>query len=157
MTIAASLTLALLCGCGGSDEDNIKLVPVSGTITLNGKPMAGAKVTFNPSAENKDSTVGVDETGPEGNYKLKFKSRSGIAPGKYTVIVEPALVVDMAKVPEAFKDDPYMARIGAEAAAGVTAKKKSTPAGEKSEFPAEVDDRGGSFDFDVKTSSKATK
>src|SRR5437764_14727601 len=85
----AILTMTGLAGCG-RDEDNIKLVRVTGTVTKNGKPMAKANVSFVPQAGNKDSTPGIDETGPEGTYLVKFKGRSGVAPGKYKVMISPA-------------------------------------------------------------------
>ncbi|MFO0908473.1 MAG: carboxypeptidase regulatory-like domain-containing protein [Isosphaeraceae bacterium] len=154
ITTTAPLVLALLvCGCGG-DEDKVTLVPVSGKITRNGKPLAGAKVTFVPDATNKESTPGVDETGPEGNYKLKYKTRYGVAVGKYTVVVDEPIALDASKVPDAFKDDPYMAQLS-QTGGGTTTKKKA--AGEKWEFEANVESGGGEFEFDVKASSGTTK
>jgi hypothetical protein len=149
----AFLALAGLVGCGGSEEDSYKLVRVTGTITKNGKPLSGAKVSFVPDAGNKQTTPGVDETGPEGNYMLMFKGRTGVAPGKYKVIVEPA--IDMpagAKVPDEFKKDPVMlqtAQIGNPDLKKAQDAKKAEVV--KGEFETEVPD-GSKFerDFDVK-------
>ena len=71
--------IAGLAGCG-SEGDTITLVPVSGKITRNGKPMARAMVSFVPAPTNKAGTHGSDETGPEGIYSLKFQSQTGVAP-----------------------------------------------------------------------------
>src|SRR4051794_11871782 len=82
-----------LAGCGSGDETaRIKLVPVSGTVTFNGKPLEGATVTFSPDSSNQDQTPGGDVTGPEGNYKAMFRGRSGLAPGKYHVLVSKTLL-----------------------------------------------------------------
>jgi hypothetical protein len=64
------LAVALACtGCGGSAYD---LAPVSGTVTLDGEPLAGATVLFIPIAE-----VGSD-AGPASNGTTD-------AAGKYTL------------------------------------------------------------------------
>ena len=150
--MASVTTLALvLTGCG-SEEVRIALVPVTGTVTLNGKPMADATIRFIPDASNAYSTPGVDATGPEGNYKIRFKSRSGLSPGKYKVMVTPALTSPTAKVPDAFKDDPYMAQLSV---GGSPDQAKDKSAGEQSEFEAEVTSSGGVFDFDVKKTAAA--
>ncbi len=150
---ATPLLLIALAGCG-SEEDSITLYPVKGTVTLNGKPMAGATITFVPDASNVASTPGVDSTGPEGTYSIRFKSRTGLSPGKYKVMVEPALTVPGgADVPEEFKDDPYMAQLSLGRDPGADRKEA---AGEKSEFDAEVTANPTSnvFDFDVKAKAK---
>jgi hypothetical protein len=70
-------------GCG----DGVKLVPVAGTVTLDGKPLEGATLSFIPIEGNAVSTAGTDITGPEGNFQMTFKGRAGLAPGKYRVLV----------------------------------------------------------------------
>jgi hypothetical protein len=150
--IAPFLLLGFI-GCG-TDEDRIKIVPVTGTVTKNGKPMADATITFVPDASNKDSTPGVDSTGPEGNYKLMWRNRSGVAPGKYRVAVQPPIAAPTGPTHSEFANDPYMAQVGAEAAGGRTGAPKKEAPGEKSEFDAEVSDKGDILDFDVKSSSK---
>lgn len=48
-----ALATALLAGCGTGDEtDSYRLVQVSGHVTLDGKPLEGAKVLFTPSEAN---------------------------------------------------------------------------------------------------------
>jgi hypothetical protein len=144
-----SLALAGLAGCG-DPEDRAPLVPVTGTVTLNSKPLAGARLTFMPDTGNAYNTPGVDASGPEGTYKAMFKQRSGLSPGKYKVTVEPSLVSPGdAKIPEAFKDDPFMFQKGQEA----KNRGKKAPAASKDKFDIEVSDQGGVFDFDVKASA----
>jgi hypothetical protein len=158
--MVAMLALSGLVGCGGSDEDNIKLVRVTGLITKNGKPMANANVSFVPLAGNKDTTPGVDQAGPEGNYMIKFKGRTGVAPGKYKVTVTPSFEIPAtAKVPEKFKNDPVMIQTaqesqGAGKRGGADAKKELGT----SEFDAEVPDGTSvTLDFDVKATSAGDK
>jgi hypothetical protein len=153
----AIFTLAGLVGCGGTEEDSYKLVRVSGTITKNGKPLAGAKVMFVPEASNKISTPGLDETGPEGNYLLNFKGRTGIVAGKYKVTVEAPFEIAGAQAPEELKKDAAgtMMLKFAQQARTVGRKEQETKKEVfKGEFEAEVPD-ATSFerDFDVKASA----
>lgn len=142
-------------GCGGDPDSKVALVPVKGTVTLNGKPMANASVSFIPDGNNKNSTAGGDTTGPEGNYMARYRGRSGLAPGKYKVTIAPGVSSGSSSdVSDAFKDDPFMAAEGARAAAA------SRPAAKKleikGEFDAEVEAAGSTLDFDVKASSAAS-
>ena len=154
--LAVLIALAALSGCG-DEQDRVSLVRVTGTITRNGKPLANAKVSFMPDAGNKVSTPSVDETGPEGNYMLRFKGRTGVASGKYKVMITPAVEVPAsAKIPEEFRDDPLMgsmaAGVGVPGAGnrggGAAAKKKEVI----KEESVEIDEKDSSreFDFDVK-------
>ena len=56
--------LLLLSGCGESVKPG-RGVPVSGRITLGGKPLADADVLF-----TNDTFVGFGKTDAEGNYRL---------------------------------------------------------------------------------------
>lgn len=145
--LSAAAVAALVIGCG---ESGPKLVPVTGTVTHNGKPLEGAAVSFFPDlSTNKEARAGEDVTGPSGNYKVMTKGRSGLAPGKYHVVVS-KLLIDAAKVPEAFKDDPYMATMSP---AGPGKTKKDTPDKIEGEFDRDIPPEGGVQDFDVKSSA----
>lgn len=138
-------------GCGGDPTASIPLVPVRGTVTINGKPLGNARVSFVPvDTGSKISTSGGDTTGPEGNYMATFSGRSGLAVGKYKVTVTPNPPdEEAAKVSDAFKDDPFMA---AEASRAAVASKpsKAKPPEVKGEFDADVDGSKKTYDFDVK-------
>ena len=155
--VVAVLAVAGFAGCG-SEESRVKLVPVSGKVTLNGKPLANATVTYMPDKSNAYSTPATDSTGPEGNYMMMWKNRKGISPGKYTVIVTPA-AADPTNDPRyaSFKDDPYMAQVSAAASAGngIPGSGKGTSDLTKNEFSVEVGDQPEEFDFDAKGKASA--
>jgi hypothetical protein len=113
--------LVLICGCGGDGS----IAPVSGIVTLNGKPTAEIAVTFQPVAiEGKNvtgpSAMGV--TGSDGRYTLKLfgTETRGATVGKNQVkIVGYALPTDMSEealakakpkviVPSRYYNDPNM-------------------------------------------------
>ncbi|AMV37445.1 carboxypeptidase-like regulatory domain-containing protein [Planctomyces sp. SH-PL62] len=148
--VAILLLAAAGTGCGDAD-DAITLAPVKGKITRNSEPMANASVAFTPDPSNADQTPGGDTSGPAGTYLARFKSRSGLAPGKYTVTITPGtatpeLEVDSA-VEEAFKDDPIMLGEMKRSAAANKAGRKGKKADPPAEFDAEVKADGSPLDF----------
>ncbi len=65
------MLLAVASGCGPAS----KVVPVSGVVTLDGKPLANAHVAFQPQSTGKTSSVGVGSYGvtdTSGTYQLKL-------------------------------------------------------------------------------------
>ena len=75
--IALAISLfALTTGCGES------LSAVSGTVTLDGKPLEDAFVEFSPSAGRPS----LGKTDEDGHYKLEYSTtKSGVEPGEHTV------------------------------------------------------------------------
>ena len=89
------LLLGLLAGCGrGGGEAGPKLVPVSGTVTLDGKPLSGAMVTFLPvGATQGRSCYGV--TGADGRYEIMENEKNKGAPiGEFSVLVNKWVMAD---------------------------------------------------------------
>lgn len=78
------LGAALLMGCSGGE----RLTPVSGKITLGGKPLSSGGISFQPdfAKGNKSNHV---PTGPiiKGEYELSTAGRKGAPAGKYKVVV----------------------------------------------------------------------
>jgi len=140
---AAVAAAGLLVGCG---ESGPKLVPVSGTVTLNGKPLEGASIAFQPTSQ--DGIPAGDVTGPDGNYKAITKGRSGVMPGKYKVVVTKSLI-DPAKIRPEFKDDPSMAQLSLGPMEGKTEVQRKKEQLEGT-FEREIPPEGGVQDFDVK-------
>ena len=79
-TLVAAL-VTVVTGCGR--QSGPELVGVSGTVTLDGKPLADASITFQPIPEGRPS-VGVTDS--SGNFTLLFsEDRQGALPGSHLV------------------------------------------------------------------------
>ena len=83
--LPCAVLLLLLSGCGGDDG----LSRVSGCVTLDDKPFAGALVEFQPVAEGQ--TPSTDLTNAEGRYDLMytFDARGAVA-GEHVVKIRTA-------------------------------------------------------------------
>jgi|SRR5262245_22028314 len=83
--VVTGLAVLCLAGCSGGK----KIVPVSGTVRLNGEPYANAIVSFQPIGESKDDDVGrgsSGKTGPDGRYTLIYDGeKPGAVVGKHRV------------------------------------------------------------------------
>jgi hypothetical protein len=91
LQVVAILVLVMLAGCQASD-----LVPVSGKITLDGKPLGGVAVTFQPQRTEASkpvaSTLGsTGVTDSEGKYTLRSMASDsvGAAVGEHKVYIGP--------------------------------------------------------------------
>ena len=78
---------ASLVSIGPGCSDGPRLVTANGVVTLDGKPLEGATLSFIPLPVNAVSTAGMDVTGPDGGFQLSYYGLSGVAPGKYRVLV----------------------------------------------------------------------
>lgn len=81
----SGITMALLlAGCGSPTGP--ELGTVTGIVTLNGKPLSNANVTFVPTESGSPSYGGTDE---DGVYHLMFNQhRAGAEIGRHHVLVE---------------------------------------------------------------------
>lgn len=83
------LAALLLCaiGCGGGP----RLAPVSGKVTLDGKPLAGADISFYPVNVKAGSDAGIASTGKtdvNGEYSLETtKGQRGAVVGPHRVSI----------------------------------------------------------------------
>jgi len=80
------LTLILPClftaGCGSGKD----LSKVKGVVTLNGRPLEGAVVEFQPTATKGSPSAG--KTDANGRYELMYTfNESGAVPGKHVVSI----------------------------------------------------------------------
>ena len=84
LLLGFALVLGLGCGSG-------KFAPVSGTVTMNGKPLAGALVIFSPIAREGSIDAGPGSSGKtndKGEYTLTSDTgRTGALVGKHRVSV----------------------------------------------------------------------
>ncbi len=78
------VVLASVAGCGGPG-----LVPVEGTITLDGKPLAGATIGMELVGGEKDFRLFSGETDSSGRYTIKpfERNRAGALAGEYHVVI----------------------------------------------------------------------
>jgi hypothetical protein len=73
--------LVTTAGCGGGS----KPVRVEGTVTLDGKPLPRATVSFMPVGEGRAAS---GETDADGSFRLTtFRTNDGALPGEYKVVV----------------------------------------------------------------------
>jgi len=85
-----AIALCLQSGCGYSSSD-IDLGKVTGTVTLDGEPLANALLTFVPDSGR--SSVGTTDSA--GFYRLKYTGDSeGAVLGEHKVIIESLAAVD---------------------------------------------------------------
>ena len=81
-----AVVMLLLSGCGGGAPPPRKTVPVTGTVSLNGKPLVGASIRFIPTTAGHDGAASVSDA--TGAYKLLTGSTEGVMPGSYKVVFE---------------------------------------------------------------------
>lgn len=71
--LLTAAAVALAAGCGGGG-----VAPVSGTVTLDGKPLAHATVTFEPAGGGKEPGPGsAGTTDAAGRYVLALNTTGG--------------------------------------------------------------------------------
>jgi hypothetical protein len=139
---AALVTVAVLWGCGPPADPS--LVPVTGTVTVEGQPLANATVTFIP----KDGTPGFGGTGKtdsSGKYTLAGSrdNAPGIPAGEYRVAISKRLMPDGSEVPATDNTPPMMSPARESLPVGY-----SNPA--TTQLTAAVKPGGGPIDFALK-------
>ena len=81
------LPVVLLLGCGSSAGKAEKLVPVTGTVMLDGKPTQGIRLIFQPIKETKAVGGCSAETDEQGKYEVThWSKKKGLPPGKYEIL-----------------------------------------------------------------------
>jgi hypothetical protein len=86
LVLTLGVVVGLLCGCGeGADAlpPEPDLQPIVGKVTVQGKPLANAVISFLQVDER--GTLAVGETDDEGNYQLEHMGRHGAAAAEYMV------------------------------------------------------------------------
>jgi hypothetical protein len=83
---AICLLLAALVGCGASSE--LPLVPVTGTVLLDDKPLGGAMLMFIPTGETRGQG-GAARTDASGRFEVKTPDGKfpGAVVGSYQVVI----------------------------------------------------------------------
>ncbi|MDB5313923.1 MAG: hypothetical protein JWO38_8125 [Gemmataceae bacterium] len=87
LLLCAPAVLALL-GCRGEDPNNpTSLVPVGGSVTVDGSPVAKGVITFAPDVGNPVRVAPTGELDESGKYQLSTSGKTGAPPGKYKACV----------------------------------------------------------------------
>lgn len=82
--ISCALTV-VLAGCGGEKLNRPPVFKVTGKVTLSGKPVANADVTF---IHDESKRAAFGKTNAEGVYKLTtFAANDGAVEGKHSIKV----------------------------------------------------------------------
>lgn len=140
--------VAVACmGCGKSLPPAPKpaaLVEAGGTVTMDGKPLEGAMVLFNPKSDGGFAAYAITDSA--GKYKAETRVgaevKPGLSPASYQVMVSRLLKPD---------GTPPMDPMEPPAHSGARESlpsKYSSPA--ESKLRAVVGASGGQFDFDLK-------
>lgn len=84
----STIFVLFLCGC----NSKLPIVPVSGTLTLDGKPLEGFQVFFQPIHGETSQTMLTASglTDAQGRFTLKTveeKPRKGVSVGEYRVFI----------------------------------------------------------------------
>jgi hypothetical protein len=134
--------VATLAGCGGGPN----VYPVSGSVRLKGKPLAGATVTFAPVGEGR---AAVATTEPDGTFRLNTNlpggsGGSGALPGDYKVTVSKFVP------PDGMTEAEYEKKAAADAA-----KRESGAYNPDVSLPAKVETVPPGYSDGAKTKLKA--
>ena len=77
--VCASIICFIISGCGGTSY-----IPVSGTVTVDGKPMEGVTLSFLPEAGGTNAS---GTTSPVGTFTVRTSDKNGCLPGTYVVTI----------------------------------------------------------------------
>lgn len=96
---ALVLSAILVAGCGGENLNRPPVYKVSGKVTLQGSPVAGADITFVNKEANRSS---FGRTNQAGEYQLStFGANDGALEGKHDVaIMKIAPIAPTAALPD---------------------------------------------------------
>ncbi|MCI0681531.1 MAG: hypothetical protein L0Y71_05465 [Gemmataceae bacterium] len=109
--LASALGFFVLCGCGGPALP--PMVPVEGSVTVDGAPVTSGQVSFVPVSAEPDKPVPPSngQIDASGSYRIFTGGKAGAPAGKYKVTVTPSMVpmqgaTSMPKTPfnERFRD-----------------------------------------------------
>ena len=93
-TVGLALGMTAAFGCGRQPE----VAPVSGLVTLDGQPLAGAHVSFQPVQDDVRAMAmgSYDTTSSEGRYSLRLvePDMPGAVPGQHRVRIRTAVDAD---------------------------------------------------------------
>lgn len=92
--------LTLMVGCSQPLESQ-----VSGTVTLDGKPLQRGNIVFHPAKSGTPAYGTIDQ---EGLYAVKSGQSAGMKPGEYIVVVKSTSQVEQSPEPGAVEVTPEL-------------------------------------------------
>lgn len=144
LMVIGFLLVGTTLGCGGGVQKEVipPLVPVTGTVKLDGKPAEGVTVTFVPAANNKGNpSSGV--TNAEGKYTLVYRNGApGVAVGDYVAMFSKLTQKDGSPIP------PDKTAADVMAIDQIPEKFRMM---ENPRYTVSVPEGGKSFDFEIKS------
>ncbi|MCZ2343812.1 MAG: hypothetical protein LC104_18745 [Bacteroidales bacterium] len=153
-----TLLLLILSAGGCSDQPN--LVPVSGTLTLDGKPLPHKAIRYIPEP-GTPGLGGGRNSDAEGRYTIlaqlggQTKDFLGLPPGQYRVVIAEPQIPMTSPVPETDADGSPAAAIAPEAVDPRRRKSASIPVRytqeETTDLRITVPPEGGVFDLKLTT------
>jgi hypothetical protein len=87
-----AVAMVLFTGLLGGCHRGPSVVPVTGTISYEGKPLEGATVMFVPQGDSSGTLLAFGQTDAEGRFRLRTNvgskaSHDGAVPGEYRVAI----------------------------------------------------------------------
>lgn len=101
LTLLLLLPLFVCSGCFGefgtwSENRQVRLYPVSGTVTLDGEPVEGAQVIFQPEDAAQQALMAIAETDASGRFKLAtVQADEGAVAGPHRVRISKTVVTNV--------------------------------------------------------------
>ncbi|WP_442509175.1 carboxypeptidase regulatory-like domain-containing protein [Novipirellula sp. SH528] len=145
ITTAGIVLVLSTLGCGGllqADYSSIGLVPVTGTVTLDGAAVEGAVVFF----ESDDRTFSYGTTDESGHYELKFNSKTaGVTQGLKTVRIS-----TVASTGERGEEDEEESESESSAPKVKRVERFPVTYNKKSELTVNVSDSQTTYNFDLR-------
>lgn len=124
LMLSICLGLSSLLGCGGTG-----MLPVEGTVTLDGEPLEGAAISFVPAEGGRPCSGQTDE---QGHFTLaSYTAGDGVPPGEYKVTVvklDARRQAEAAPVEDGTEEDEQVMGSIEEAVKFLTPMKYSSPA-----------------------------
>jgi len=91
--IAGIAITVIAAGAGCSSSTGPPLIPVSGTVTTTGGPLAGADLMFLPA--DADGNGGTAKTDDKGQFTVTYiRGGDGIPAGEYRVVISKRVMPD---------------------------------------------------------------
>lgn len=141
--------LGTLPGCS-QKAAQLDLTPVSGTVTLDSKPLADARIVYYLQGSSVPGySASIGRTDAEGKYQLMAGQQSGAAPGSYKVTV--SRIVNSSGAPVNPDEGMDMEQLAQQGAAKESLPEKYTDL-EKTELTITVEKgKADGYDFPLKS------